>query len=42
MDQLRRVLLEVGTRDAHVNGPALVPNVSVPRDASGRSYWLIW
>ena len=25
-----------------VNGPSLVSNVSVPAEASGRSYWLIW
>ena len=25
-----------------VNGPSLVETVNDPRDASGRSYWLIW
>jgi hypothetical protein len=27
---------------ATVNGPSVVSKVSRPREASGRSYWLIW
>ena len=42
VDELGGVLLEVRPRDPTVNGPSDVSNVSRPRDASGRSYWLIW
>ena len=40
VDQLRGILLEVRAVDAH--GRAVAGTASVPLDASGMSYWLIW
>ena len=40
--ELRRVLLEVGARDADRERPVRRLDRERPFEASGRSYWLIW
>ena len=42
VDQLGRVLLEVGPGESPMDRALEVSMVNRPADASGRSYWLIW